>query len=55
MNWIRKQFKKRAVKAITGGTATGLLIDTLGRLGLPEGVATEMGDGIAALVAWLLG
>ena len=46
--------RKRAVRLLTGTAVGGLLVDILVRVGLPEGTAEEVGDGLRALVAWAL-
>ncbi|MEE9465362.1 MAG: hypothetical protein V3W14_07315 [Candidatus Neomarinimicrobiota bacterium] len=45
--------KKLAVTLTTGGLLAGLLVDLLMRTGMPEETASEVGDGLLALLLWV--
>ena len=47
--------KKLAATLTTGGLLAGLLADLLMRAGMPEGTAGQVGDGLRALLGFLLG
>lgn len=53
---LKQTSKKKLAATLTGGgLLAGLLADLLIRIGLPEETAGEVGDGLLALLAYLLG